>query len=70
MKTAEEWSMQTDFDGTRISPEFIAKVQLDAWKQGMTDAALVVEHHHEYPSNREYALIQDINEHRDVKVNL
>lgn len=42
MKTWKEWLADESFNPTKDKSwaEWICKIQLDSWKQGMTDAAL------------------------------
>ena len=59
MKTAEEWCTQFE---EALAEEYIKAIQLDAWKQGMTDAAALVTR----PGNK----LQAIIDARDAKKDL
>ncbi len=69
MKTPEEWCEELglihefpsfDIDGRELTmAECVEKIQLDAWKQGMTDAAEIVKYP---PDKRKWPTSQDPKE--------
>lgn len=72
MKTADEWAKDTGLDTFSAAVGVIKHIQLDAWKQGMTDATLAVQKMNwtkEYKGTED-AIIRTIKEFRDCPATL
>jgi len=67
MKSAEEWYSEGGWNNDLNAIKSIKEIQLDSWKQGMTDAVALA-HGHRFPVPKD--LIREIETERDYKTTL